>query len=653
MDRHLFKSTADIDAELDRFAIRSYALLVDDSPHQLYVAPRPGLELEGVYTFTAAAADREVLGRRVQLLPFRQEAPSCDGWLVATASKAVYALIDHLYASGRAEQVIVPLARAEVAPMYSYVDFFKGETNAVLQLHNVFERAYKIHFPLAVRWLLRDLDGEIVLRSQVILPPNETVAIDARELDLPETFAGYLELFADVRQLNEPVIPFLHCNCDYISANGIATLHQSGMRPWPAGSRFTRGFLPDDPAVGLTVSLVNKTSLEPVNCAFTLRYELDGERRETTKTIAPLGLHEMTLVPVHDLFAEELARGARQVDVVVSPDKLLHRPNNYLHPRTRAWSWTGVEHGAAIAEPVLQPARRRRFEEFGLAPWTCAFPLLPESRRIGTHVIRLQDETVPDDRFLVRAYDDRGTLLLEAVERIEPGTQLDLHEHLAERGLLPAGGGLVTLSPDPAAPSVPTKFTFMGAFGHLDHPYLSTYVVGGQLWNQPVEIERDRSWGHGAIPGAQTEQFGKGYVSDEVDTLLVLHNAGSSPAYDRVARLELDLYGMDGHMQRTYHAIAPNSSLTVSLRELLRDDPAEHGPYFAAWVLCRDAAVYGYHVLHRLADDAVSAEHFYHPRFNVPDPLERVLEPPPRTRVLASHLPAPVRRAARRVVTPH
>lgn len=649
----LFKTREEIRAQLDLFGAHSYALLVDDSTPQLVFEPDEDLECRGVYTFTLAAAGRTLLGHPIELLRTDDRPPACEAWLVATASKAVYPLLRYLYEHGAGSTLVFPLARKGITSMYAYVDFFKGETNSVVHLHNVFERTFKIHFPVAIRWLLRDLDGGVVRSSQEIIGPSCTVTIDSRTMDIPEPFAGYLEVFADVRHLNGEVTRFLHFNCDYVSDDGIATLHQSGLGAWPAGSRFVRGFLPPDPEIGLTVSVVNKTSDEPVDCAFTLNYTLNGEACETTRSIPPLERDHMMLVPVHDLFAAEFEAGARNADLVVIPDKPLHRPNNYLHPRMRHWSWTGVEHGAAPIHGPMTAEARAVWEELGIDPWICAFPLFDARFDIATKLVSLHEDTCGLNEFVIRAYDRGGTQLLERPERIDAGTNLDLHGYLSENGVA-ADGGLVTVAPDPAASSVPTGFTFMGAFEHRRHPYLSFFVVGGAPWNTDVEIERSAMWNHPMIPCAHTEQFGKGTVSDDFDTLIVLHNLGAARDYGVTANLELDLLASDGRMKRHYREIPPNSSIALSLAELLDEQPLP-GPTFTVWTYCREAFVYGYHVLLRKSDHAISAEHFYYGRFNTPDPIESLLgqplAPDSRGRVAVRHVPKPLKRAARKVVT--
>ena len=176
----LFKSRDDVRVELALFGVRSYCLLVDDSERQLLFEPDDELECRGLYTFTAAAAGRTMMGYTVQLLPSQDAPPECDAWLVATASKAVYPLVRYLYEQDRKTTLVFPLAQAGITSLFSYVDFFKGETDSVVYIHNVFERAYKIHFPIAVRWLLRDLDGVVVRASQEIVAHGKDVWQNAK-----------------------------------------------------------------------------------------------------------------------------------------------------------------------------------------------------------------------------------------------------------------------------------------------------------------------------------------------------------------------------------------------------------------------------------------------------------------------------------------
>lgn len=618
------KSIEALREEMVLFNVRRHAILVDDSVDEALIAPLLDAGCVGLFTFTLDFSVKSLHGHPVQLLDGPAALPDCDGWVLGTGSKAYYALTQLLLDAGRERQTILTLVTDRVAQMFSFVDFFKGETATHVFVHSIFERAYKIHFPVALRYVLRSQTGKAVAASQRLLAPSHTVVFDSADFDVPEPFAGVLELLADVRYLNDEVTPFLHLNCDYISAEAMTTVHSSGFGPWPAGSQFCRGFLPPESNRRLTVSMYNRSNTDPILPTAELRGSLSGQRVSVTRDLPPIPPGHIVFADVNALFAEELTKGVTAADVLVIPDRPMHRPNFYYHRKDRVWSWDSVEHSAAPVEQVQSPARRQFLRSRGFSPWVCPLPILPKEQGLDTLLFYFEEGPARLHDFRMRAYDTQGRCALEVEKNIPFGTILNVSHWLREqRGDVTFS--MCTLVPSDLAPQSPQAYQIMGGFQSLRHPGpAATLLAGTHAANVPVEIDRsDRpaSWSHPMIPIHHTEVFGKARVDAAHDTTAVLYNISPFDRYERTAHLEIDVVTWDGRATRFFRSVPPNGSISLSVSDLIAEGRIRsERDYYSLWVYCRDCFVYGYHVVRRRRDDALCIEHFYYSRFNTPEP---------------------------------
>lgn len=652
------KAAVEISAEMRLFSVQKFSVLVDDSTDQTMIDSIPQSGVEGYYSFTTAMAGRTLGGRNVELLPGLTEGPASNAWLVATNSKAGYALNEFLRRQHRDDNIVFTLAKDHISPMYSYVDFFHGETETVVYVTNTFERGYKIHFPIAVRFLVRSQTGEVRQCGQRLIAPNQTIVFDSRNMGLASPFVGYLEVYTDIRHLNGEVTPFLHFNCDYLCADAVTTIHQSGFKPWPAGSRFVRGVVPTDGRKQLTVSLFSKTSEIPVVCEAELRFTRCGERLTVRRDLPPVAKDQMLFLNINEIFADELAAGAEAADVVIIPDQPMHRPNFYLHRRGHPWSWTAVEHGAALTESILTPDQRRQLDSLEVRPWICAFPILPERFGIDTEVLYFQDGSAHLHDFTFEIHDRAGVKLCSEEVHCEFGQRINIAEWARQRSLS-LDGGLLKISPGAKAQQIPHSFSFLEAFQPRQNPDFSVVICGGAMPNIPFEWQRAWMWNHPMVPTVHTEQFGKAVVDDEFDTIVTLINTSASIDYASAAELDLDVYAADGQMAHFRKVIQPNSTITLSIGELVEGSDLPKKGHYALWIYCRDRNIQGFHILQRKGDHSIGAQHFYYCRFNT---LERDLpleinaamphrsEPQITTVPIALHLMGKVKRFIRHFV---
>lgn len=624
------KSIAEISTELQLFSVRTFSVLVDDATDSAMIESIPRTGVDGFYSFTAAMAGSKKRDRKVQLLPTMAHMPDSQAWLVATRSKAGYALNEFL--RQHEDKFVFTLARDRVSAMYSYVDFFHGETETIAYVTNNFERGYKIHFPIAVRFLLRSQTGEVLRAWQRLIAPNQTIAIDSREMDLTEPLFGYLELYTDIRHVNGEVSPFLHFNCDYISADGIAAIHRPVSNHGPP-ARVSNAVLSPSTAITslqfrCSTSRMKRPSLVAQCCA----------SRETANDVPSnvtcrRSRDHMVLVNINELFDDELAHGAEAVDVIITPDKPMHRPNFYLHPRGHRWSWTAVEHSAQTTALVLPLEQRNRLADVGVRPWICAFPILARKFEIDTSVIYFQEGDASLHDFTFDVHDQTGKKRHTEDVHCGFGQRINVSDWMHARSLS-LDGGLLIISASAKAPQVPHSFGFLLGFQSQKNPYFSMTVSGGSMLNIPFEWERHWMWNHPMVPTVHTEQFGKAVVNNEFDTIVTLNNASAVSDYDRVAEIEFDVYAPDGKMAHFHKTIAPNSSIAFSIGELLQGSGLVKQGYYAVWMYCRSQQIQGFHILQRKNDRAIGAQHFYYCRFNA---LESDLPLQPRTEV--SHDP--------------
>jgi hypothetical protein len=96
-------------------------------------------------------------------------------------------------------------------------------------------------------------------------------------------------------------------------------------------------------------------------------------------------------------------------------------------------------------------------------------------------------------------------------------------------------------------------------------------------------------------------------------------NAGAMYEYGGVAEVEFCVYSPDGRMAAFSKIIAPNSAITFSVAELLKDAALLGKGHFTLWIYCRNRVVQAFHILKRKKDGAVGIQHFYHCRFNIPE----------------------------------
>ena len=203
-----YYNMAEITAKIKHFQIKRIAILVDGKTNTEELNQLPDVSIVGYYSFSLDIIGTKVNGFEVQPLLPNTSAVDTDGWLVSAVNEfAGYSLNQYLLENSKEEQVIIQHVKAPHGTVYySYIDFFSNEQRTMVQIHNYFDRCYRIPFPLDIRLTLRNAEGEILETGQVVIPPNGIRVISSDDFSTQD-FVGYLEVeFEGTSKVN----PFLH-----------------------------------------------------------------------------------------------------------------------------------------------------------------------------------------------------------------------------------------------------------------------------------------------------------------------------------------------------------------------------------------------------------------------------------------------------------
>ncbi len=616
------KKVRELAKDIVTFNIKTYAVLIDETSRQETVPVIADLKCTGYYTFSLDLAETQFNGSIVKLLPAESKPPECDGWLLGTNSKVYYALTSYLLDNHKEEQVILPLIDKNIASIFSYLDFFKGETESRLYLANIFERTYGIHLPIAIRYILKDCQGNVILSGQKIIHPNHTVVFDSREMDIPyKQFMGYLEIHASLRSLNSEIsFPFYHMYIDYLSKDYVASLHQSGLKPQKANLPFYRGFFPKDKEHRLVTSLFNKYNAEPIQPLAHLEYSQDGKRKIAERKMQPVPYEHMVFEDISALFADILSENTKDYSLCIIADKDMHRPNFYINSKNKMMSWLDVEHGNPYqkkgTEDFISKSKLAKLDRYKSHPWHNDIPILPKHYNIDTVILYFGEAPIPFNEFTFIFYDQNGRMVFERDEYVPNHTFINLTKYMKKYNIT-LDSSMLSVIPQKGLDKIANYAHFKVGFQHHNNPYLVTNIAGGNMKNTAFDYKGGTLWKHAMLPIENSQQFSKVVFSEEYDTIITLLNSSTKYRYDQKADVEIDLYSWDGRLSRFGVEILPNIAKTFSASELLKTSKSNSmKDYFTIWFNCRSNYIRGYNLLHRKTDDAISVEHFYYGRFN-------------------------------------
>ncbi len=617
-EKDISREAAYVREAFDRYGVRRYGILVDHTTVADDLPAVPEYELCGLYTFDLSREGTRVGPHEVKLMMLNGPIPSCDGWLVASTSRAAVVGLNHaLKRTSNENQIITRLYGGQVSPISAYMDVFSGETETVVQVNHYFDRKYRINFPLDVRYTICACDGAVRAAGQRIILPGGLTVIDTRELNLGE-FAGYLRLDLEVENLQTRVPPFIHFWADYISRAGLSRNHQSGWDQWAAGTVFARGYYPTEPDLELTLSFFNDND-RATHPRILLHFNKGGVETTVERAADPVPARHMSYQNVSRVFSDVSMEGVKSAFYLIRCDTALHRPNYYIAPKgTRQYINTSHQTGSdachwAVPQDVYRAPYLRKLERLDVDPWVIAFPLLAERFKIDTYLGLLSSTIAKIHEFTFIFRDGRGKVILTTDEILDGGCPdfLNLNDY-AQRQDLGSRAAMVGLAPRRGLPEVPRRAISLLGFRHRDYRHMCTAPAAGfEDPNLPFYVEPQvplqQQYEH--CPVQVTDRFGPGMVSDEYDTLYIVTNCSMQRDYDRECNYRLEVLDACGRTHCTYRTIPPQSHDAFWLSEILDGATIGSGsPYYTVWQRSYDTLLISYHFLYRKRDHAMSCD---------------------------------------------
>ena len=608
-ERVHYYEIADINAKIKRFQIKRLAILVDGETNTEKLDLLKDVSIVGYYSFSLHLIGTKVNGFEVEpLLP--NTSVDTDGWLVSAVNEfAGYSLNQYLSENSIEKQVIVHHVKApHGTTYYSYIDFFSSEQRTTVQIHNYFDRCYRIPFPLDIRFTLRNSEGEIVETGQVIIPPNGIRVISSDDFTV-EDFAGYLEIEFEV---TSKVNPFLHYYANYFSEDFISNNHSS----------FTRGYIPTSDDQSLVVCLFQRNYSNPVNAKAILRY-ISGETHKTIeRNFPPLKKNHMVFQDIKELFHEIDFSKTEAPCVVVQSEVPLHRPNYYYSKRGKK-GYYDTSHAGPDPQKVyvkafgasLTKEERDKAQKFGCHEMELKQFIFPSEMGIESILGLGNDTTVEIKKFIFDFYNENGGLVYSFEDEFnyDKQTYINLNEYLKEKGIEKFSGSL-SLRPSSKAPDVPVVMNGVSAYKHCDNPYMtSTAASGGLADNIPFYFgATPPNYIGGECSLGVTDIFGPGIASDIYDTYYAITYACSNKNLVKKIEYEIQILNANGQKTVIYRTICAHGCDFFKLSDLVQQTGHNsEGGYYAVWFFAVGTHLYGQRILFRKSDSAISVEHCY------------------------------------------
>ena len=604
-------------ATFDKYAVKRYSILVDHTSVSADLPDLPGYEMCGLFSFGIREVGKKLKGQDVKLITTNGPIPSCDGWLVASTSRAAtFALNRALMLSGNEKQIVVRLYGGQVTEITAYMDMFSGETETLMYINHYFNRKYGIMFPIDLRYIVCECDGTVRKAGQRILPPGGLTVIDSRKMGLGE-FAGYLRIELEVENLQILIPPFIHFWADYFNAAGMCRNHQSGFGTWPAKKIFIRAYMPIDPDIEVTCSFYNDNDCE-IQPEVLLHYNQRGEEKTLKRRVEPIGPKHMSYQNISRLFSDISFDGVNSAYFLLVCNRPLHRPNHYLHPKgSRQFinlnHQTGGNNCCHWGRPEKVPKNiARLLKKFNMNPCMLSLPLLNKRFEIETYLGLLSSTicTISEFTFIIR--NENGETVFSKDERLDGRSPqfINLNEYARKQGVN-IQSGTFSVVPREGLDELPVRIESLLGFKHKDYKYISFHPNDSRHHaNLPFHISArfPRSFHYEYSPLQTSDRFGPGVVSEEFDSLYIITNWSLSKDYSTRCTYRLEIIDATGRSYSLYRKIPPQSYDVFWLGEILEEAGiASESPYYTLWTNSNDTLLIGHHFLYRKRDHALAA----------------------------------------------
>lgn len=606
-----------VQAMFEKFHVSRYAVYVDHTTVTDDVPELEGKKMVGYYTFDINLVGKAFKDASIALLSTDGPVPECDGWLVASTSRAsAFSLAKTLHGNGREEQIICRFYGGQTTEMDAYMDLFSGETETMMYLNHYFDRKYRIVFPLDIRYTVCECDGTVRLSGQRIVPPGGTIVFDSRDMELGK-FKGFLRVELEVENLQVRVQPFIHFWADYINDAGMCRNHQSGWSPHPPGAVFNRGILPVEPDLEALGSFYNANN-EAARITALLHFNQDGEEKSVERDLQPVAPGHMRYENFSKLFEDVNLDGVKAAYVLVSCDKPLHRPNHYTvvagtgkvidtyhQTKGKARYW---------AEPTQHYGKEELdlFNQYGISPWVVCVPILEKRFKMESYLGLLPEVICDLPGATFEVVNSRAEIVGSEEMEIKSTDPvfLSIDEYLKERDIDIDKGFLCIKPPREHGNTVNLGPVFFWGIRHHDAAHIATTFCGGNKEAQlpfyvgsrfPFSREYEYS------PLQISDLFAPAVVSEEYDSLLVVRHQSLLRDYRDTVEYRLDIVDARGRQYSLHKSIPPMTFHAFWASELLDEAGVEEKEgYYTLWVKSCDAYLNSFHGLYRKKDHAMS-----------------------------------------------
>lgn len=626
-------STDEIIARLRLFGVKSLAILIDEktdakelSEVTKQISKELNLEFQGVYSFSLEMISLQVNGFVVRPLMPEQQLEEIDAWLLSAGNRlAQYSLSQYLLEQQKQHQVIVKHTNhIESTRYYSYIDFFTNEQKTIVQFHNYFERLYDIPFPLTLLLTLRDKSGDVLECKQIIIPTNGIVSVSSETFSARE-FEGYLEAEFDV---NSKVQPFLHYYATYQSDDFISNNHQSGLGLHPAGSLFTRGYIPTNKNETMVVSIFQRNYSSPIVAKGILKYVDESGCKQVERQFQPVARNAMLFQDIKQLFHEVDFSIAKTAQVEVYADVPLHRPNFY-YVKKGAKGYYDVQHAGpdpktysqSYGTSVIETSERTKIKEHNCYVMDLKQFVFPIEMGFESLIGLGNDTTAHIKQFQVDWHDKLGTLLksVDCYFDYDKERFINLNALSSQNGLNDFCGAISFRAADKTK-NVPVVMNSISAYKSLKNPYISSTAGGGATPNNvPFYF-------HSGPPNyllenchiGTTNIYGPALCSDTFDTYFGINFPCAYAEAHKKVGYTIQIFNGIGKSRIIEREIKPNGTDYLKLSELIEelDFQSKDGNY-CLWIFSIGASLYAQRVVIRKSDWAIAVEHCYSGKYGV------------------------------------
>ena len=593
--------------------VNNYCVYVDHTSREEDVPELSALSNNGYFTFDINKVGNIFKGDEIMLIRTDGDVPECDGWIVASTSRAsAFSLAAALKNAGKEDQIICRLYDGQTTKIGGYMDLFSGETETLIYINHYFDRKYRINFPIDLRYSVCTCDGETVLSGQRIIPAGGITVLDTRDMALGK-FKGYLQVDLEVENLQSRIQPFLHFWADYISDAGICRNHQSGWAPHPPGAVFNRGVFTLDDDLESIGSFYNENDTA-AQATVLLHYNQNGVEEKYEKTLTPIPPRSMRYYNFSDLFSDVAPTKANSAYLLIKCDTPLHRPNHYIAKKNKE-QFVDTYHqtrGAALYWEKLfthDNDKIKRMKQFGVYAWIATFPILEQRFGIDTCLGLLSETVAGNGSFIFKFLDGGGEEIYCESEILNSQSKqfINLNEYADRKGIKINQGTFCLIPNEDELPIHVSPPLFFG-LKHKQFKYISTsFREGEKEAKLPFYVDEGRPVirEYSYSPLQISDLFSPGFVSDEYDSIVIIEHKSLLKSYRDSIKYELEIVDSTGRRNVSHRKIAAFSHDAFWLSDILKEMRLPWG-YYTVWIKSNEAYLKSFHGLYRKKDHALS-----------------------------------------------